>query len=108
MHCGGADMGSDDGRPGPGMSADELASRVAHGLRTPCNPCDPRDPRDPLNAISGWLHLRSADPAQRPDAAERALAGMRRALDQPVAQITPSDTLCIGLSADPGDGAVVV
>jgi signal transduction histidine kinase len=60
------------------MTSDEFASLVTHELR------------NPLNALSGWLHLLSADPTLRPEAAQRALAGMRRALEQQVAQI---DTL---------------
>jgi light-regulated signal transduction histidine kinase (bacteriophytochrome) len=57
------------------MTADEFASLVTHELR------------NPLNALSGWLHLLSADPAARSDTAQRALAGMQRALDQQVGQI---------------------
>jgi phosphoglycerate-specific signal transduction histidine kinase len=60
------------------LSADELASLVTHELR------------NPLNAMSGWLHLLSADAALGSEAAQRAVAGLRRALDQQVTQI---DTL---------------
>jgi K+-sensing histidine kinase KdpD len=60
------------------MSRDEFASLVTHELR------------NPLNAMSGWLHLLSADPALRGDVAKRALAGLKRAMDQQLEQV---DTL---------------
>ncbi len=60
------------------MTRDEFASLVTHELR------------NPLNAMTGWLHLLSAEPAPRAQAAQRALGGLRRALDQQLAQI---DTL---------------
>lgn len=60
------------------MSRDEFASLVAHELR------------NPINAMSGWLHLLSADEALRSDASRRALAGVRRALDEQLVQV---DTL---------------
>jgi signal transduction histidine kinase len=64
-------------RPEPprGMSRDEFASLVAHELR------------NPLNAASGWLHLLASEPGARTDLAQRALAGLRRALEQQLAQI---------------------
>lgn len=60
------------------MTRDEFASLVTHELR------------NPLNAMTGWLHLLSAEPAPRAQAAQRALGGLRRALDQQLVQI---DTL---------------
>ena len=57
------------------MSRDEFASLVSHELR------------NPLNAASGWLHLLAAEPGVRTDLAQRALAGLRRALDQQLVQI---------------------
>lgn len=68
---------SDPASP-PRMSRDEFASLVTHELR------------NPLNAMNGWLHLLSVDEASRADGERRALAGLRRALDQQVALI---DTL---------------
>jgi K+-sensing histidine kinase KdpD len=58
-----------------GMTRDEFASLVTHELR------------NPLNAMAGWLHLLAADGTSRGDAAQRALAGMRRAVDQQLAQV---------------------
>jgi hypothetical protein len=78
MHSGWPDMNSPKAGPLRRMTTDEFASLVTHELR------------NPLNALSGWLHLLSADSTLRPDASQRALAGMRRALDQQIAQI---DTL---------------
>ncbi len=60
------------------MTRDEFASLVTHELR------------NPLNAMSGWVHLLDAEPGPRSDGARRALAGLRRALDQQVRQV---DTL---------------
>ncbi len=60
------------------MTRDEFASLVAHELR------------NPLNAMAGWIHLLAADPGLRTDGAQRALAGLRRAIDQQLQQI---DTL---------------
>ena len=61
--------------PRRALTGEEFASLVTHELR------------NPLNAMSGWLHLLSADGARKPDAGERALAGLRRALDQQIAQV---------------------
>jgi signal transduction histidine kinase len=69
------DMTSSEGKPARTLSADEFASLVTHELR------------NPLNALSGWLHLLSADTAPRSDGSGRALAGARRALEQQIAQI---------------------
>jgi signal transduction histidine kinase len=60
------------------MVPDEFASLVSHELR------------NPLHAMAGWMHLLAADPALRSDGTERALAGLRRALEQQFAQV---DTL---------------
>ena len=60
------------------MVPDEFASLVSHELR------------NPLHAMAGWMHLLAADPAPRSDGAQRALAGLRRALEQQFAQV---DTL---------------
>jgi hypothetical protein len=60
------------------MSRDEFASLVTHELR------------NPLNAMSGWLHLLAAESGVGGDAAQRAIGGLRRALEQQAAQI---DTL---------------
>lgn len=57
------------------LSSEEFASLVTHELR------------NPLNAMSGWLHLLSTDSARRPENGERALAGLKRALDQQIAQV---------------------
>lgn len=59
----------------PRLSRDDFASLVAHELR------------NPLNALVGWLHLLAAEPGPASDAARRAIGGMRRALDQQVAQV---------------------
>jgi len=72
------DMIPSDPAPALRMTRDEFASLVTHELR------------NPLNAMTGWLHLLSADPAPRTESAQRALAGLRRALDQQLALI---DTL---------------
>jgi signal transduction histidine kinase len=69
------DMTSREGRPPRTLSADEFASLVTHELR------------NPLNALSGWLHLLSADTAPRSDGSRRALDGARRALEQQIAQV---------------------
>ncbi|HYF57480.1 MAG TPA: histidine kinase dimerization/phospho-acceptor domain-containing protein [Burkholderiaceae bacterium] len=71
------------------MTSDEFASLVTHELR------------NPLNALSGWLHLLSADPSVQGDGARRALGGMRRALDQQLALI---DVLGRVLRLSGGDG----
>lgn len=73
------------------MSREEFASLVAHELR------------NPLNAMAGWLHLLSADASLQGDAARRALGGLRRALDQQIAQV---DTLrkVLRLPGEPGAG----
>jgi hypothetical protein len=60
------------------MTREEFASLVTHELR------------NPLNAMTGWLHLLSADPASSAESAQRALGGLRRALAQQLALI---DTL---------------
>jgi signal transduction histidine kinase len=60
------------------MTRDEFASLVTHELR------------NPLSAMSGWTHLLAADPALGSDGARRAIAGLRRALDQ---QLHLIDTL---------------
>jgi hypothetical protein len=60
------------------MTRDEFASLVTHELR------------NPLNAMTGWLHLLSADASTHSESAQRALGGLRRALDQQLALI---DTL---------------
>ncbi len=60
------------------MTREEFASLVTHELR------------NPLNAMTGWLHLLSADSAPRTEPAQRALGGLRRALEQQLALI---DTL---------------
>ncbi len=57
------------------MTRDEFASLVSHELR------------NPLNAMSGWVHLLAADAGLRSDGAQRALAGLRRAIDQQLQQI---------------------
>jgi len=57
------------------LGGEEFASLVTHELR------------NPLNALSGWLHLLAADPSLRGDAAQRALGGARRALEQQLATI---------------------
>lgn len=76
-HAGLHQMASTD--PAPlRMTRDEFASLVTHELR------------NPLNAMSGWVHLLDADPGPRSDGARRAIAGLRRALEQQVRQI---DTL---------------
>jgi signal transduction histidine kinase len=74
--------------PRPRLTGDEFASLVTHELR------------NPLNAMGGWLHLLSSARA-KPETAERALAGLHRALEQQLAQI---DTLgrVLRLSADSG------
>jgi signal transduction histidine kinase len=72
------DMTPPDPTPSPRLTREEFASLVTHELR------------NPLNAMTGWLHLLSADTAPRPEAAQRALGGLRRALDQQLALI---DTL---------------
>ncbi len=66
---------SDSHEPRRTLSGEEFASLVTHELR------------NPLNAMSGWLHLLSADAQSRPEASERALAGLKRALDQQIAQV---------------------
>lgn len=71
-------MDPSDSAPPLRLTRDEFASLVTHELR------------NPLNAMNGWLHLLSADPAPRDEGARKAIAGMRRALDQQVALI---DTL---------------
>jgi hypothetical protein len=71
------DMTSRNADPRPRLTGDEFASLVTHELR------------NPLNAMSGWLHLLSSGRA-KPETAERALAGLHRALEQQLAQI---DTL---------------
>lgn len=79
-----------------GMNRDEFASLVSHELR------------NPLNAASGWLHLLSADTGLRSDQAQRAVAGLRRALEQ---QLTQIDTLAGVLRLAGGEhpaGAVAV
>ncbi len=76
-HAGWDQMASTD--PAPlRMTRDEFASLVTHELR------------NPLNAMTGWVHLLAADPGLRSDGARRAIAGLRRALDQQLQQI---DTL---------------
>ncbi len=60
------------------MTRDEFASLVMHELR------------NPLNAMTGWLHLLSADASTHTESAQRALGGLRRALDQQLGLI---DTL---------------
>jgi hypothetical protein len=72
------EMNPSDTAPALRMTRDEFASLVTHELR------------NPLNAMNGWLHLLSVDPAPRAEGAQKALAGLRRALDQQVALI---DTL---------------
>jgi signal transduction histidine kinase len=57
------------------MNRDAFASLVTHELR------------NPLNAMSGWLHLLAADPVIVGEAAQRAIGGLRRALEQQVAQV---------------------
>jgi hypothetical protein len=76
-HSGWHEMASTDPAPFR-MTRDEFASLVAHELR------------NPLNAMSGWVHLLSADAGLRSDAAQRALGGLRRAIDLQLRQI---DTL---------------
>ncbi len=73
-HAGWHEMASTDPAPFR-MTRDEFASLVSHELR------------NPLNAMSGWLHLLAADPGLRSDGAQRALAGLRRAIDQQLRQI---------------------
>lgn len=76
-HSGWHEMASTD--PAPlRMTRDEFASLVAHELR------------NPLNAMSGWVHVLGADAGLRSDAAQRALGGLRRAIDLQLRQI---DTL---------------
>lgn len=60
------------------MTRDEFASLVAHELS------------NPLNAMSGWVHVLGDDAGLRSDAAQRALGGLRRAIDLQLRQI---DTL---------------
>ncbi|MCX7229229.1 MAG: hypothetical protein NTW15_09480 [Burkholderiales bacterium] len=60
------------------MTREEFASLVTHELR------------NPLNAMTGWLHLLSADASMCTESSQRALGGLRRALDQQLALI---DTL---------------
>jgi signal transduction histidine kinase len=76
-HPGRHDEQADGGEAAPRrpLSSEEFASLVTHELR------------NPLNAMSGWLHLLSADTARRPEGGERALAGLKRALDQQVEQV---------------------
>lgn len=76
-HSGWHQMASTDPAPFR-MTRDEFASLVAHELR------------NPLNAMSGWVHLLAADSGLRSDAAQRALGGLRRAIDLQLQQI---DTL---------------
>jgi hypothetical protein len=76
-HSGWHEMASTDPAPFR-MTRDEFASLVAHELR------------NPLNAMSGWVHLLAADEGLRSDAAQRALGGLRRAMDLQLRQI---DTL---------------
>ena len=72
------DMDSPDPARSLRMTREEFASLVTHELR------------NPLNAMTGWLHLLSADPAPRAEPAQRALGGLHRALAQQLALI---DTL---------------
>lgn len=69
------DMDSPDPARSLRMTREEFAALVTHELR------------NPLNAMTGWLHLLSADPASFTEPAQRALGGLRRALEQQLALI---------------------
>jgi signal transduction histidine kinase len=62
-----------------GLTGEELASMLTHELR------------NPLNAMAGWLHLLSNAPSASagpaPALPTRAVAGLRRAVDEQIEQV---------------------
>lgn len=67
-------------------------ARLAHDLRTP------------LNAMAGWLHLLGAPREIAPEMRERALAGLRAAIEQQLRLVATLDEPPVSLPPAPSSG----